>query len=192
MKKTLLLAGVSCLFAVSANAMDMGGMENDMKNMMKPYVGLDYVYSSADYKDLNRDPKKSYNSGSINIGTKITPYASIEAFFQQSGKRKSFKGTADQVRTEFYAYGLDAYGYMPLGCSKFNLLGTLGLAEYNMKAKYIHGSVDKQRMGYRVGLGAQYDFNEHFAARVVGRYSFIGAKNLDNLMELTAGVRYSF
>ncbi len=185
MKKTLLLAGVACLFSVSANAMDLS-------REFRPYIGLDYVYSHADYKDMVKEPKKSYNSGAINVGTWITPYASLEAFFQQSAKTKSHKGTPDQVRTEFYAYGLDAYGYLPIGCDGFNLLGSLGLANYNVKAKYIHGSEDKQRVGYRVGIGAQYDFTEHLAARVVGRYSFIGAKHLDNLMEVTAGIRYSF
>lgn len=185
MKKTLLLAGVACLFSVSANAMDLN-------REFKPYIGFDYVYSHADYKKLAKDPKKDYNSGAVNLGTMITPYSSLEAFFQQSGERKSFKGTIDQVKTEFYAYGLDAYGYMPIGCDGFNLLGTLGLANYNMKVKYVRGSQDKQRMGYRAGVGMQYNFTENFAARVVGRYSYIGARNLDNLMEVTAGVKFMF
>ena len=130
--------------------------------------------------------------GRRNVGTWITPYASLEAFFQQSAKTKAYKGTEYRVRTEFYAYGLDAYGYLPIGCDGFNLLGSLGLANYNMKAKYHYGNVDKQRMGYRAGIGAQFDFTENFAARVVGRYSYIGAKHLDNLMEVTAGIRYTF
>ena len=76
MKKTLLLAGVACLFSVSANAMDLS-------REFRPYIGLDYVYSHADYKDMVREPKKSYNSGAVNVGTWITPYASLEAFFQR-------------------------------------------------------------------------------------------------------------
>ena len=82
MKKTLLLAGVACLFSVSANAMDLS-------REFRPYIGLDYVYSHADYKDMVREPKKSYNSGAVNVGTWITPYASLEAFFQQSAKVRS-------------------------------------------------------------------------------------------------------
>ena len=186
MKKALLLAGVACVFSANANAMDM------MKDI-KPYIGLDYVYSHADYKDLERDPKKSYNSLAINAGMWMTHYASLEAFFQQSDENKSFGGTPEHLKTKFYAYGLDAYGYMPLGCNGLNLLGTVGLANYNMKVKYAHhGSDDKQRMGYRLGIGAQYDFTENMSARIVGRYSYIGAKHLDNLMEVTAGIRYTF
>ncbi len=81
---------------------------------------------------------------------------------------------------------------MPIGCDGFNLLGTLGLANYNMKVKYVRGSQNKQRMGYRAGVGMQYNFTENFAARVVGRYSYIGARNLDNLMEVTTGVKFMF
>ena len=66
MKKTLLLAGVACLFSVSANAMDLS-------REFRPYIGLDYVYSHADYKDMVREPKKSYNSGAVNVGTWLTP-----------------------------------------------------------------------------------------------------------------------
>lgn len=185
MKKTLLLAGVACLVSLNAQAFDMMGL-------VKPYIGADYVYSYADYKNLAREPKRSYNSGAINVGAEIGRYTGLEAFFQQSGKRKQAKGTAEQMRTEFYAYGLDLYGYMPLGCSGFNLVGSLGMANYNMKAKYIHGSLDKQRIGYRAGAGMQYDFTDHFAARLVGRYDYIGMKHLDSMWEVTAGVRYTF
>ena len=47
-------------------------------------------------------------------------------------------------------------------------------------------------MGYRAGLGFQYDMNEHWALRVVGRYSYIDSKILDNMQEATAGIRYTF
>ncbi len=79
MKKTLLLAGV-CLFSVSANAMDLS-------REFKPYIGLDYVYSHATTKISVREPKKSYNSGAVNVGTWITPYASLEAFFGMAEPR---------------------------------------------------------------------------------------------------------
>ena len=187
MKKTLLLAGVACLFSVSANAMDLS-------REFRPYIGLDYVYSHADYKDMVREPKKSYNSGAVNVGTWITPYASLEAFFQQSAKTKAYKGTEYRVRTEFYAYGLDAYGYLPIGCDGFNLVGSLGIANYNVKLKYRghQGSDDKQRLGYRAGAGIQYDFNDNISARVMYRYTQLGMKEVKNLNEVTAGLRYSF
>ncbi len=187
MKKTLLLAGVACLFAASAANAKMNYSD------FSPYIGIDYGYDHASYKGDVKGAKKSYNSGIINVGARMYKYSGIEAFFQQSGKRKSFKGTAREVRTEFYAYGADLYGYLPVTCYGINLLGSAGLANYNVKAKTkAGGSEDKQRMGYRIGAGVQYDFNQHFAARVMGRYNYIGAKHLDNMKEITVGLRYSF
>lgn len=192
-KKGILLAGVACLIAGSANAAELN-----------PYVGLDYVYSKAHFKSgtlsgfSNHNLKKNYNSGAINLGIRPDNYFSLEAFFQQSDTQKGHRyeeavlGGRNHVKSEFYAYGLDAYGYMPIGCDGFNLLGTVGLANYNVKIKSDRGSVDKQRMGYRAGLGAQYDINDKWAVRVVGRYSYINSKHLDDLKEVTAGIRYTF
>jgi len=186
MKKTLLLAGAACLFAVSAANAKMNYSD------FSPYIGVDYAYDHASYKGDVKGAKKGYNSGIINAGVRMYEYAGLEAFFQQSGRRKSFKGSEREIRTEFYAYGADLYGYLPVTCYGINLLGSAGLANYNVKEKHKTGSQDKQRMGYRIGAGVQYDFTKHFAARVMGRYNYIGAKHLDNLKEVTVGLRYNF
>lgn len=192
-KKGILLAGAALLMAGSASAAELN-----------PYVGLDYVYSKAHFKSgtlsgfSTNNLKKNYNSGAINLGVRPDQYFSLEAFFQQSDSQKGhrYDDTAlsgrNHVKSEFYAYGLDAYGYMPIGCNGFNLLGTVGLANYNFKIKSDRNSVDKQRIGYRAGLGAQYDINENLAVRVVGRYSYINSRYLDDLKEVTAGIRYTF
>lgn len=190
MKKTLLLAGVACLFAANANAgISMYNQE------FTPYIGADYVYDHASYKKDAKllSLKKSYNSGMINVGLRAMRYVGLEAFFQQSMTNKTNKNTDYPVKSKFYAYGADLYGYLPIGCYGFNMLGSLGLADYNLDLKVKQaGKYDKQRMGYRMGLGMQYDFTNHFAARVMGRYNYIGAKHLDNLKEVTVGLRYSF
>lgn len=194
MKKTLLLAGVACLFAVNANAQ----LNND-HNMtwygreVAPYIGVDYAYDRAGYKKLPGDMKKNYNSVMVNLGVRTMKYTGLEAFFQQSGNVKSLKNSGNGVKTRFYAFGMDMYGYLPIGCDGFNLLGSLGLANYNVKAKYqLGGSEDKNRMGYRIGAGMQYDFTNHIAARVMGRYNYLNAKHLKDLKEVTVGMRYSF
>jgi len=191
-KKAILLAGAAVFLAGSASAMELN-----------PYVGLDYVYSKADFKNdrlsaYSTDSlKDDYNSAMISMGIRPLEYMSLEAFFQQSGERKGdnivdANGASHKVKSEFYAYGLDAYGYMPIGCDGFSLLGTVGLANYNVKIKSSDGSVDKQKLGYRAGIGAQYDINDNWAVRLVGRYSYIDSKYLDNLKEVTAGIRYTF
>ncbi len=187
MKKTLLLAGVACLFSFGANAADY-----NMRDL-RPYIGIDYIYTNANIKK-ETGIKKDYNSGAINAGIRFDDYVGLEAFFQQSGERKSMKGTPYQTKSEFYAFGLDLFGYMPIGCDGFNLVGSLGVANYNVKLKYRghFGSDDKQRVGYRAGVGMQYDFTENFAARVMYRYTHLGMKEVKNLNEVNAGIRYSF
>lgn len=185
MKKTLLLACAGCMFSFGANAMDMSAE-------MKPYVGLDYAYSHANIK-RDTGAEQNYNSGIINAGVKMGSYYGLEAFFQQSKEEKTHHQDFGAVKSEFYAYGLDAYGYMPMGCDqKFNLLGSLGLANYNFKVKVPSGSHDKQKVGYRIGLGASYDLTENWSARVMGRYNYIGSRDVKGMEEITAGVRYTF
>ena len=36
------------------------------------------------------------------------------------------------------------------------------------------------------------DINDNWAVRLVGRYSYIDSNYLDNLQEVTAGIRYTF
>lgn len=58
MKKTLLLAGVASLFAFNAQALDV-----------KPYVGVDYVYSKADL--VSDDFDDQWNAYAVSVGTKL-------------------------------------------------------------------------------------------------------------------------
>ncbi|MBR2298957.1 MAG: porin family protein [Alphaproteobacteria bacterium] len=188
MKKTLLLAGVASVFAFQAHA----GYWTDVYNEMKPYIGVDYIYSNAKFGGPAKDMKDSYHSPSINLGARMYGYWGLEAFYQQSFKeKKSVDG--ERHSAEFLAYGVDWYGYAPVGCSQFNLLGSLGLANYRFDFRYPDiASKSQNRIGYRAGIGMQYDFNEHFAMRVMGRYTYLGMNRVNNLKEVTAGFRYMF
>lgn len=187
MKKIYVLAAAASVFAMNAQAADWS-----MSNLVRPYIGADYVYSYAKHGGIASNAKKDYNSWMVNVGTDIARYTSVEAFFQQSGQRKSRFGDGEQMKSKFYAWGLDLYGRVPVSCSGFHLLGSLGLADYNVKYKFKPGSLDKQRVGYRGGVGFSYDFNNNVSFRVMGRYTYIGMANLNNLMEVTAGLRYTF
>ena len=186
MKKICLLAAAVSVFALNANASDW-----KMNEAYRPYIGADYVYSHVKHGGIASHAKKDYNSWKINAGMDIAKYTSIEAFFQQAGERKAHLGENTQ-KSEFYAWGLDIYGKMPIMCSGFKLLGSLGLADYNAKYKFNDGTQDKQRMGYRAGLGLSYDFSHNVSMRVMGRYSYVGMANLNHLMEMTAGLQYTF
>jgi len=188
MKKTLLLTGVASILAFQAHA----GYWSDVYNEMLPYIGADYVYSYGKFGGPARHMKESYHSPSINLGARMYGYYGLEAFYQQSFKEKR-KIAGETHSTEFLAYGADMYGYMPVGCSQFNLLGSLGLANYRFSFRYPDvASKTQDRIGYRAGVGMQYDFTEHFAFRMMGRYTYLGMNRVNNLKEVTAGLRFMF
>ncbi|MBE6452081.1 MAG: porin family protein [Alphaproteobacteria bacterium] len=191
MNKSLLLAGVACLMATSANA----GMMDSMKKAyhdMTPYIGADYAYSNLDLKGPAKGSEENFNTAKINAGVDIGKYMGLEAFYQFGGSRKAHLKDGTTSKFKFNAYGLDLYGYMPLGCAqKFSLVGTAGIAMYDTELKH-NDKVSKSRVGYRVGGGAQYKMTDRLAARVIGRYGYVGGKELNHVAEVTAGLRYSF
>lgn len=186
MKKTLLLAGVACLIsATAAHAMDYTNI--------KPIIGLDYAYDNAEFKKESKGLNDDFNSGIISLGTRIGDYSSVEAFYQLAGEKKTSTDVA-KYKAKFSAYGLDVYGHLPLGCEqKVELLGSLGLGIYDIDIKRDGGKVvDTNRVGYRIGLGAQYNFTPNVAGRIMGRYDYIGNGQLHSMNEVTAGIRYAF
>ena len=187
MKKSLLLAGVACvLVSTSASA-----AWTDMMKSPKMFVGVDYAYDSFDFKGNLDEAESSYNSAIVNVGARMDRIG-VELFGQWSGKRT--KDMADgKLKTKVNAYGLDLYGYQPLGCEgKYDLLATIGVADYYYKGEANGGSDSNNRIGWRIGGGAMYNMTDHISARVVGRYAYIGAKDLNHAAEVTAGLRYSF
>lgn len=181
MNKTLLLAGIATIVSFNASAFEM-----------KPYVGLDYAYSKAKMNGIFDNLKDKYNSGIVSVGNNFNDYYGVEAFFQQADEEsKSFDGT--KIKSKFHAYGLDVLGYMPLDCDgKFDLVGSLGLANYEVEAKALGHKESEDKIGYRAGVGAQYNFDENWSARLMARYSYLDMDSVDNLQEVTLGARYNF
>lgn len=185
MKKYLLLAGVASIMSFNANAMEME---------MKPYVGLDYVYSMMDTDKLDgaNVVDENLNAYAISAGMKMHKNFGVEAFFQQTEEgKKHYKGA--EVKDKYHAYGVDMIGYMPLGCDeKVELLGSLGLGYYDTEVKALGEKETDDAWGWRLGAGAQYNFTENMAGRVMVRYADVDIEGIDNIVDLTAGVRYSF
>lgn len=180
MNKTLLLAGAACFLAFNANAVEV-----------KPYVGLDYNYSITN-TDNDHGWANNFNSGSIVAGTKITPYAGVEAFWQLGYKATDrLEGT--KTTSYFDAVGIDALGYLPLGCSNFELIGSAGIANYKFKDKAVgEGTHKDYGIGYRLGAGAQYNVSENIGVRAMYRHAFIDNATTNDINEYSLGVRYSF
>lgn len=172
MKKVLLLAGVAlALGASQAQAM-----------MASPYVGMDYVYTDMDMRHgADHQLENKFNSLSVNAGAKLNKNFGVEAYYQQSDTES--KHGRD---SRFYSYGVDAMGYLPVA-QNVDLIGSLGIGQYEFRA-----GGDDNGLGYRVGVGAQYSFNDNWAARAMVRKVFIDEDVMDNMLEFAAGVRYSF
>lgn len=189
MKKTLLLAGVACAL-ISTQAQAANWYDN-MMHSTKLYVGADYAFDSVDFRGALDEAKQDYNSGIFNIGARMG-YMGVE-FFGQWAAQRSKETDAGKLKTNFSAYGMDINGYMPLGCEgKYDIIGTVGVADYYYKGFLDNVNDTNNHIGWRVGGGAMYNFNEHVSARLIGRYAYIGASDLNHVAEVTAGMRYNF
>ncbi len=188
MKKTIsaLMVAVSAVaFSASANAADY-----------TPYVGVDYVNSHVYSKNLQ--------NASFNVGTKYNKHFGTEIFYQTPLESKTWNthevDDDDNVsviknKVSYRSYGLDAYGYLPLGCDQvWSVLGTAGIAQVDTRYKETGYKSEKENgWAYRIGAGVQYDVTENWAVRVLARYSFLDkVHKTDHMMDVTAGVRYSF
>lgn len=152
-----------------------------------PYVGVDYVNSSIS--------GENFHNAAINLGTKYNKYFSTEVFYQTPLESTKFSDEGYKMKASYRSYGLDAYGYLPLGCDQVvSILGTAGIGQVDVKSKEIGGEHGKDNgWAYRLGAGVQYDVTEAWAVRAVARYSFLDKLDgLDHAMDFTAGVRYSF
>jgi opacity protein-like surface antigen len=188
MKKVLLLSGIALLTAPEVHASAWQNMHREIV----PYVGAEYVYSRAKQGGLASDFKENFHSGKADLGMQLFNNWDLEFSYQQTGELKNKSGYEGRdVKNYLSIFALDLYGKYPIMCSNLGMLATAGAAINHANYK---GLPDKAftRVGYRAGLGLQYDMGEHWAARVVGRYSYIGADRLNNLKEVTVGMLYRF
>lgn len=187
MKKTLLLAGVASVFALNAQALEL-----------TPYVGADYNMSFVNKaSEWDGSIPGKYHSGSIVAGTKVSPYAAVEAFGELSRHENK-----RLIHTEYGAYGADVLGILPLGCyGEWELLATAGLGRYRYEVKVKphagHGSAHK--WGWRLGAGVQYNITDNWGVRAMYRHvAFHNWKEDDEKVGLrgfdvmSLGVRYAF
>lgn len=234
MKKTLLLAGAAiAAFSSVANAQNYYRGQNyynypqyntpqyaapgyqqqpqyysQQKNYnygIRPYIGLDYVYSMSDTDISNVDLlEEDLNAFAVSMGIKFNQYVGLEAFYQQSEEGK--KTTSNliingqrvdelEVKYKYKAYGLDLIGYLPLN-PQFDLLGTVGLgyydAELSTKADIGEGNVSDDGFGWRVGVGGQFNITDNWGIRVMARYVDPDIEGLKNMVDISAGIRYTF
>lgn len=161
------------------------------ENVYIPYLGADFTYGGAKSFGL----KPNYAGALVNIGTKYNDYFGTEIFYQQTDSDTRHLSASKEFKTSYRAYGLDIYGYLPLGCEKtFELLGTAGFAEY------VFRSTEKPQKhhtntgyAYRIGAGALYHLTENTSLRAIARFADMHKVSyINNVKELTLGLRYEF
>jgi len=190
MKKFILLSGVALFTAISNAQAGYWNWSNN--NSIVPYIGGEYVYSRAKNGGYANDFKKNFHSGKADLGLEWNKNIYTEFSFQMSGELKNRDGYLDRtVKNSFSAYAMDLYGKFPIMCSNLGALLTGGAAIYHVNYKDMPNK-SFNRVGYRAGLGMQYDLSKHWAARVVGRYSYVGADRINNYKEVTVGMLYRF
>ncbi len=175
--------GLLCAFSSSVQA----------KNVYVPYLGIDYNYSTANLKYL----RPNLSSASFVIGSDYNRFFSTEVFYQYSDKDGKNYSNGSSVQTSFQAGGLDMYGYLPLLCGRdLALLGTAGVGIYDFKKSYSNPFIKSghdQGYGYRAGAGIFYSINEDVALRAVARYIKLDQiRDIDHMVEYSAGIRYTF
>ncbi len=176
-KNIALLAAVSAFaFASSASAMEF-----------KPYVAADYTYTDAQAATFNA-------GGKVAVGTDYNKYFGTEVFYQFTDSDRVNTGSGTD-ETSLRSYGLDLYGYLPLGCDQvFSLVGTAGIANLDFKDKTDGAQRETENgLGYRLGAGVQYSFTDNLAVRALYRYTFTDKVNgLDHIDEGSLGIKYNF
>lgn len=185
MKKTI----CALMIAVSAIALATAA---DATNMaFKPYVGVDYTHVRANATQL----RPYFNAGAINLGVNYNKYFGTELFYQKSDEWAHRNGDDPRGKISEQAYGLDLMGYLPLGCSKFSLVGTVGIGSYEVagKQKPWMGTHKDTGLGYRFGAGLMYNVTNNVAVRGMFRYiEFDKVQDVDHALEYSLGVRYTF
>lgn len=178
-KNIALLAAVSILvLSANANALEF-----------RPYVGAQYNYTEVDADFVKAD----MNSYSVVVGTEYNKYFGTELFYQNSDKSNDMvEGT--KVKSDFEAYGLDAYAYLPLGCDRvWSVFATAGIANYDTDSSSVKGKGEDNGLGYRLGAGVQYSITNNIAVRALARQIWADKlEDVDDMKEFSLGVKYIF
>ena len=178
-KNIALLAAVS-VFALTANA-------NALE--FRPYVGVQYNYTEIDAAEVSPD----MNSYSVVVGTEYNRYFGTELFYQNSDKSNDIVDDV-KLKSDFEAYGLDAYAYLPLGCDRvWSVFATGGIANYDVDYSSIDGKEKDNGLGYRLGAGVQYSVTNNIAVRALARHIWADKLDeVDDMKEFSLGVKYVF
>ena len=168
----------------------------------------------------------NYIGFGVNMGIQFSNYLGVEGFFHKSYAkpkttefsrwrtsipfdREYYKIQLDDLET--MSFGSDVLCYLPLISKSVSILGTLGIGYYRFKLSsridktlerhnelnaVYKESEEESNIGFRCGVGGQYNFSEHMAVRLIARFVEINSdKNddiFDNMIDISIGLKYTF
>lgn len=167
---------------------------------MNFYVGGDVGYSKHGYASEFKNALASYPGSAgtaktkaptvgLFVGGKFHENFGAEigyTFFKKAKVDWTGTWNTDYIKANnIYA---DLLGYMPVDTC-FDLIGSVGMGRMKIKFNTNNGadaannydSFSKGKVGFRLGAGAQYKFDDHFATRVMVRYQRANIKGVNDI-----------
>lgn len=165
----------------------------------KPYIGANYDYTHASYKNGGDTiAADDLNGFDAHVGARLHKYLGIEVAYlqtEQAGKSNVLNtgiNTSVQIKGETF----DLMGYLPI-YSGLELIGTGGVSSLKgtlaLKGVGGHLSQSETEIKGRVGAGAQYWLTDNINVRGIVRYQcadFSGSAN--NAIVSSLGLNYQF
>lgn len=157
------------------------------------YVGGDLGYTKMSYDDSTIDSSAEDSLPMMNIyaGYNFSNDYAVEVgtFLTSEEDKSTAGGTTD---TKEYGMYIDAIAKYHM-YENFSLLGSLGIQYSKLKVSGGGINLDEKEVAPRIGLGAEYGFNENMKVRGMARYVFAdydGAAS--DSMHYTLGLNYTF
>lgn len=164
-------------------------------------------YNDANSADLNNF-KTSNTAGKLAIqtnepginvfaGAQFTPTVGMEAgfgFIQKAQANVQNNGIATNKISNLY---LDLLGLLRVS-HVVDLVGLVGIGALKSKADVTNATfinlstLNKIKVGYRIGGGAQYNFSSNWASRAILRYQSGNKDFLRSNLSISIGLQYMF
>ncbi|CCZ29704.1 unknown [Proteobacteria bacterium CAG:495] len=155
------------------------------------------------------------------LGARVSKYWGLEAFYEKTYEDKTLTSIdnhtlntgsstgeylMNEFTTKYSAYGLDLVGYIPVS-AYFDFVGSVGVAKYDFETsanfavydvtgirlkEVVSKKFDDSNVGWRAAIGAQVNIAEGVALRGMYRYVSIGGDIVDDMSEVSLGVRFLF
>jgi len=162
-----------------------------------PYIGIDFVSAQfADDENSTAFLNKTNNGASVKLGMKFSNYIGVELFYTKTKQSEVDSGITGILQYDIVGYGADLNITMPVSKS-VDLIGIAGAGYYDIEHQAKTGTFKpsipfSNELAYRFGGGVQYNINEHFGLRASYIKVLFDHENVDDMDELSAGIRFTF